>query len=127
MQCKASNSLYNSGLYEFKQRHYQKLGETDGRSVYWKDDELRSSWQLREITVTNYNEIDKLLKPLETYKIMAAQSAQQTMKILQRDINSYNSLVKKFFNGEVSRPRIPNYRKSGGLFAVIYPAQALIF
>ncbi|MEM6403195.1 MAG: transposase [Cyanobacteria bacterium P01_D01_bin.116] len=58
---------------------------------------------------------------------MAAQSAQQTLKVLQRDINSYNSLVTRFFEGEVNRPRIPRYRKSGGLFTVIFPVQALTF
>lgn len=126
-QCKSSNSLYNCGLYEFKQRHYQQLEAAKASSTYWRGDEYRHSWKLRRIKATNCNEVDKILKPLEHYKVMAAQSAQHTLKVLQRDINSYNQLVDKFFRGEVDRPRIPRYRKSGGLFNVIFPSQALTY
>ena len=126
MQCRASNSLYNSGLYKFKQRHYQQLENTGEYSTYWRRDDLRTGWKLRKITATNYYQVERLLKPSEHYKVMAAQSAQQTLKSVQEAINSFNKLVDLFFEGEVDRPRIPKYRKSGGLFSVTFPSQALI-
>ncbi len=127
LQCEVSNSLYNSGIYEFKQRHYQQLESTGGHSTYWREDDLRTGWKLRKITATNYYEVERLLKPSEHYKIMAAQSAQQTLKSVQEAISSFNKLVDLFFKGEVDRPRIPGYRKSGGLYSVVFPSQALIY
>lgn len=56
---------------------------------------------------------------------MAAQSAQQTLQSVQEAINSFNSLVDLFFKGEVDRPKMPQYRKSGGLYCVTFPKQAL--
>ena len=126
-QCQAANSLYNCGLYEFKQRHYKQLEKDGGYSTYWKGDEYRHSWKLRRITATSKYEIDKVLQALEPYKLLAAQSAQQVLDLLQQDINSFNSLVGKFFKGEVGRPRIPKYRKSGGLMAVTIKGQSLRF
>ncbi len=61
---------------------------------------------------------------------MAAQSAQQTLKDVQEAISSFNALVDLFFKGEVDRPRIPRYRKSGGLgglYTVTFPLQALSY
>ncbi|MDJ0620474.1 MAG: transposase [Calothrix sp. MO_192.B10] len=124
-QCKASNSLYNSALYEYRQQHYQQLEGKNAYSTYWRGDELRCGWQTRKVTATSYNQLDKLLKPTESYKILAAQAAQQTLKSVQEAISSYNAVVDSFFKGEVERPSIPRYRKSGGLNTVTFPAQAL--
>ncbi len=126
-QCRASNSLYNSALYEFKQAHYKKLELEQARSAYWVSDDYRSNWKLRQVTATNYYEVDKLLKPSEHYKLMAAQSAQQTLKEIQESITSFNKLVNLFFKGEVDKPKLPRYRKSGGLNAVTFPLQALTY
>lgn len=127
MQCKASNFLYNSGLYEFRQRHYKQLEDNDGYSTYWRGDELKTGWKLRKVKATNRFEVEKILKPSENYRIMAAQSAQQTLQSVQEAINSFNELVDLFFKGEVDRPRIPSYRKPGGLYSVTFPTQALIY
>ena len=125
VQCKASNSLYNSALYQYKQAHYQKLEAELAFSSYWRRDDYRAGWKLRQVTATNYYEIDKLLKHKEHYKLMAAQSAQQTLKDVQEAITSFNKLVDLFFNGEADRPKLPRYRKSGGLHSVTFPLQAL--
>ncbi len=58
---------------------------------------------------------------------MAAQSAQQTLKEVQETISSFNKLVNLFFNGEVGKPKLPRYRKSGGLNTVTFPLQALTY
>ncbi|MGD1912274.1 MAG: RNA-guided endonuclease InsQ/TnpB family protein [Rivularia sp. (in: cyanobacteria)] len=126
-QCKASNSLYNCAMYEFKQRHYEQLEREGAHSTYWKGDELRCSWKLRKITATSHYEIDKLesIKSLEHYRLMQSQSAQQTLRDTQEVVNSFNKLVSLFFEGGLSRPRFPRYRKSGGLFRVTFPVQSL--
>lgn len=38
---------------------------------------------------------------------------------------SANGLVKAYYKGDVDRPKLPRYRKTGGLAAVTFPAQAL--
>lgn len=119
--------MYNSGLYEFKQRHYKQLEENDGYSTYWRGDELKCGWKLRKVKATNRYELEKILKSSEHYQVMAAQSAQQTLQSVQEAINSFNELVDLFFKGEVDKPRIPRYRKSGGLYSVTFPFQALTY
>jgi len=96
-QCKASNSLYNSALYEYKQQHYQYLESQNAFTTYWRGDELRPGWKLRKITVTNRYQVEKLLNSSEHFKIMAAQSAQQTIASVQEAVNSFNELVGLFF------------------------------
>lgn len=127
LQCKASNSLYNCAMYEFRRRHYEQLDRVGARSTYWKGDDLRCSWKLRKITATSHYEIDKLesIKSLEHYRLMQSQSAQQTLRDAQEVVNSFNKLVNLYFEGEVDRPRFPRYRKSGGLFRVTFPVQSL--
>ncbi|MEM7716260.1 MAG: hypothetical protein AAF349_22250, partial [Cyanobacteria bacterium P01_A01_bin.68] len=63
-QCQAANSLYNCGLYEFKQRHYKQLEKDGGYSTYWKGDEYRHSWKLRRITATVMMPTARLIKRL---------------------------------------------------------------
>jgi putative transposase len=154
-QCQHANSLINSAIYETRQRHYAMLQESDNTfSVYWNGDELRHGWKTYRCSTT-YPELDKILKDNPHYKVMAAQSAQQTLKSVGESIVSYNGLVKAYYRGEVDRreislgdaspkevsresdhgdtprwrisPSLPNYRKSGGLAAVTFPRQALTY
>lgn len=103
------------------------MEDNDDYSIYWRRDELKTGWKLRKVKATNRYELEKVLKSSEHYQVMAAQSAQQTLQSVQEAINSFNKLVDLFFKGEVDQPRIPQYRKSGGLYSVTFPAQALTY
>ncbi|MEO0969090.1 MAG: transposase [Cyanobacteria bacterium J06639_18] len=124
-QCEHANSLINSAVYETRQRHYAMLQNNgDAFCVYWRGDELRYGWKTYRCNTT-YPELDKILKNNPHYKAMAAQSAQQTLKSVGESITSYNGLVKAYYRGEIDKPSLPGYRKSGGLAAVTFPRQAL--
>lgn len=123
-QCEHSNSLYNSAIYLARQNHYAMLLERKAYTTYWCGDELRSGWKTYRLE-TNYYHLDKQLKTCIHYFSLAAQAAQQTLKLVGESITSYNKLVDKYYLGDGSRPSIPKYRKSGGLFAVTFPKQAL--
>ena len=126
-QCRNANSLINCAIYHTKQKHYAALTEMDNAQfLYWRGDELRSGWKTYSCNV-KYPELDKTLKQSPHYKALAAQAAQQTLKSVGESITSYNGLVKAYYKGDVDRPRLPRYRKTGGLAAVTFPAQALTY
>ena len=57
---------------------------------------------------------------------MHSQAAQQILRTVAESFKSYYGLVKAYKAGKITdRPRIPNYRKKGGLATVSYPKQAL--
>ncbi|WP_293058451.1 transposase [Okeania sp. SIO2B3] len=48
------------------------------------------------------------------------------MRTVAESFRSYYGLIKAYSSGKISdRPRIPNYRKKGGMATVSYPSQAL--
>jgi IS605 OrfB family transposase len=126
-QCQNSNSLLNSALYYVRQNHYDRLNRLNNAlTTYWRGDELYQSWKTYQCNVS-YAELCSIFKENEHYKAMAAQSAQQTLKLVVESITSYNGLVKAYYRQEVDKPRLPRYRKSGGLAAVTFPRQALTY
>lgn len=126
-QCEQANSLINCAIYAAKQSHYEMLQESnDAFSTYWRGDELHYGWKTYRCNST-YPELDKILKDNPHYKAMAAQSAQQTLKLVGEAISSYNGLVKAYYRGDVDRPSLPKYRKRGGLAAVTFTRQALTY
>ncbi|NER27865.1 MAG: IS200/IS605 family element transposase accessory protein TnpB [Symploca sp. SIO1C4] len=126
-QCRNANSLINSAIYHTKQTHFARLIEKgDAFTTYWRGDELRSGWKSYQC-LTTYPELCSIFKENEHYRAMAAQSAQQTLKSVGESITSYNGLVKTYYKGEVDKPRLPRYRKKGGLAAVTFPKQALSY
>lgn len=124
-QCQHSNSLINCAIYYTRQNHCARLESMDNAfTTYWCSDELYSGWKTYSCQTT-YPELDKALKDNPHYKGLAAQAAQQTLKLVGESIASYNGLVKAYYNGDVDRPSLPKYRKKGGLAAVTFPRQAL--
>ena len=61
------------------------------------------------------------------YRILGGQCAQQTLKDVAESFASFNQLLKGFFKGEGTRPKMPRYRKKGGLAPITFPAQPLKF
>ncbi|MBP0016184.1 MAG: transposase [Cyanobacteria bacterium SBLK] len=100
--CTTANKLINCGIYLARQ-YYFKCGYIVGK-----------------------HDLSKELKSNPNFKFLFAQAAQQTLMGVAESFKSYKELSKKFKKGELeNRPRLPNYRKKGGLGAITYPKQAL--
>ncbi|MDJ0688982.1 MAG: hypothetical protein QNJ41_10765 [Xenococcaceae cyanobacterium MO_188.B32] len=119
-----SNSLYNSALFAIRQAHFEICGS---RTFFDKDDMYRivyKDWYVK----ASYAQLCKDFKTNKHYIALGGQQGQQCLKSVIEAINSYNKLLKKYWEGKVKiRPRIPYYRTSGGLYQVAFPAQAVTY
>ena len=73
-----------------------------------------------------YNELDKLLKKHETYKELPAQTAQQTLKLLDRNWKAFFKAIKdwsKNKNKYSSKPKFPKYKRKNSRVIVIFTNQ----
>lgn len=73
-----------------------------------------------------YNKLDKLLKTHETYKALPAQTAQQTLRLLDKNWKSSLKSIKDWSKNKdkyLGRPKIPSYKKKDGRNIVIYTNQ----
>ena len=101
--CRQANSLGNCAIYALK----------------------RATRQANQVD-NNYYELDKHLKENRHYKALFSQAAQQTLMSVCESFRSYDALLQKWFNGELAnKPKMPHYRKSGGMAGFSYPAQHL--
>ncbi|WP_205127662.1 MULTISPECIES: RNA-guided endonuclease TnpB family protein [Okeania] len=100
--CEQSHKLTNMGIYYGRQlffKSYKTLGKFDLEKVYKKNNH---------------------------YKVLYSQAAQQILRTIAESFRSYYGLIKAYSEGKISeRPKIPNYRKKGGMATVSYPKQAL--
>ena len=72
----------------------------------------------------SYNKLEKEVKNNDNYKLLPAQSAQQIIKLLDKDMRSFFSLLKRKNNGSYTgNVSIPRYKKKGGTFNIIYTYQ----
>ena len=100
--CEESHKLTNMGIYL-------------ARQLYFKAKKVIGKYDLEKEYKTNYH-----------YKVLHSQAAQQILRSVAESFKSYKGLVKAYNKGEITdRPRIPNYRKRGGMATVSYPKQAL--
>ncbi|MGD1700370.1 RNA-guided endonuclease InsQ/TnpB family protein [Dapis sp. BLCC M229] len=100
--CEQSHKLTNMGIYY-------------GRQLYFKARRSIGKYDLEKLYKNNYH-----------YKVLYSQAAQQILRTVAESFRSYYGLTKAFIDGKIpDKPRIPNYRKKGGLATVSYPAQAL--
>ena len=104
--CKESNSLYNQALYNAKQSLQQN-----------------QQWLF-------YNDLNQICKnqPIKynNYKRLPAQCSQQTLKIVDQNLKSYRNAIKDWSKNKakyLGQPKLPKYRKSGGLFNLILTNQ----
>ncbi|WP_013320715.1 RNA-guided endonuclease InsQ/TnpB family protein [Gloeothece verrucosa] len=121
--CQQSNNLINSSLYLIRQRHFESC---ETKCYFDREGFYRCGRRDRFLKIT-YAELCKLMKDELSYKILGGQCAQQTLKTVVESCNSYNGLLKAYWKGEVDKPKVPNYRKKGGLAPITYPAQAISF
>lgn len=100
--CEESHKLTNMGIYY-------------ARQLYFKAKKIIGKYDL-----------EKEYKPNYHYKVLHSQAAQQILRTVAESFKSYKGLVKAYKKGEIDTlPRIPNFRKKGGLATVSYPKQAL--
>ena len=104
--CKESNSLYNQALYSAKQ------------SLSRKDQWLFYS----DLNVICKNQPDKY----NNYQRLPRQCSQQILRLLDKNLKSYRNSIKDWSKNKSKyqgMPKLPNYRKSGGLFQLILTNQ----
>ncbi|WP_293114766.1 transposase [Okeania sp. SIO1I7] len=100
--CEQSHKLTNMGIYY-------------ARQLYFKSQKGISKYDLEKVYKKNYH-----------YKVLHSQAAQQILRTVAESFRSYYGLIKAYNKGKITnRPRIPNYRKKGGMATVSYPKQAL--
>ncbi|NEO71031.1 MAG: IS200/IS605 family element transposase accessory protein TnpB [Moorea sp. SIO3H5] len=72
----------------------------------------------------NNAEVDKIMKTNVHFKAMRSACAQQTLHGVIESFKSYKALKKLYDKGKLTyKPRVPKYRKKGGLAVVSYPAR----
>lgn len=103
-----TKNLYNQALFEVK-AHYEKTGK-----------------------ILSSNQLDKLMKSKQNldgkinYRLLPAQVAQQTLKLVKRNIKSFfEALVdyKKHPDKYKGQPQFPIFLPRNGYFVVIFPNQ----
>ena len=96
--CMTANKLINCGIYLARQWYF-KLGYITGK----------------------YN-LEKELKSNANYQFLYSQAAQQTLRGVAEAFKSYQELSKKYNKGELTyKPKLPKYRKKGGMGVITYP------
>jgi putative transposase len=102
-----ANKLANCAIYDLRQ------------SVIWFG---RTRFHLEIVK----NELQTELKENIHYTILHSQAGQSVLHKIAENFNAYAEGVSTFFRGENPvKPKLPDYRKKGGLHEITYPAQAL--
>ncbi|XWK91349.1 MAG: transposase [Phormidium sp.] len=122
-QCQHSNSLINATLYEIRQSHFATCPRVE---LFDKDGIYRSEFKTKKVKAA-YAQLCLEMKANPHYKVLGGQCAQQTLKSIAESFSSFNQLLDLFFKGEVNKPKMPKYRKKGGLAPITFPAQAVQF
>ena len=90
-------------------------------------DQYRIVFQDRFVKAS-YAQLCKDFKKNKHYEALGGQQGQQCIKSVVEAISSYNKLLKQWWNGELNdRPKIPNYRKSGGVYQVAFTNQNITY
>lgn len=107
--CERANSLINCAVYAVRQGYFM-LGGTGN-------------------VLATYPDLDAWMKGIENphYRGIAAQASQQVLKSVISSFISFNELLQMYWQGEVEKPKLPGYRKKGGMAAVSFPVQAVQF
>lgn len=105
-----TNNLYNHANFIIRQNFFHNLNE-NGKSKY----------------LSNY-QIDKILRQMneENYQQLPKQTAQQTLKVLHQNWQSFFKSIKDYKQDPhryTGRPKPPKYRTSGGLNQIILTNQ----
>lgn len=122
-QCQQSNSLINCTIFQVRQGHFEFCERVE---FFDKDGLYRSEFKTK-LVKASYADLCKAMKDNPHYKALGGQCAQQAIKSVVESFTSFNGLLKRFWQGEGPKPRMPQYRTKGGLATLSYPAQAVQF
>lgn len=122
-QCSSSNSLSNCAIYQIRSSHFESCERVE---FFDSNEFYRSEFKTKSVKAS-YPELCKSMGSNPHYKALGGQCAQQTLKTIVESFSSFNGLLSAFYRGEINKPRMPRYRKKGGLAPISYPAQALNF
>ncbi|WP_272819452.1 RNA-guided endonuclease InsQ/TnpB family protein [Scytonema hofmannii] len=102
-----ANKLANCAIYALRQ------------SVIWFG---RSNFNLEMVK----NELQIELKENVHYAVLHSQAGQSVMHKIAENFYAYQESLQAFYAGENPlRPKLPSYRKKGGMHEITYPEQAL--
>ena len=119
-----SNNLYNSVLFAIRQAHFDQC---ETRTFFDQNDMYRIAFKDRCVKAS-YAQLCKDFKTNKHNQALGGQQGQQCIKSVVEAITSYNKLLKQWWNGELENcPRIPNYRKSGGVYQVAFTSQNITY
>ncbi len=100
--CSESHKLTNCGIYY-------------ARQLFFKAKKIIGKYDLEKEYKTNKH-----------YQVLYSQAAQQILRSVVESFKSFKELDKKYKKGNLHfKPRVPSYRKKGGLAMVTYPKQSL--
>ncbi|MFX1516781.1 MAG: RNA-guided endonuclease InsQ/TnpB family protein [Promethearchaeota archaeon] len=100
--CHLSKSLYNEGNYQIRQEFFK-----------------HNKW-------IRYNVLYHLMKSSKNYKELPAQTAQQVLKILDRNWKSFFNSIKAWKDNKSKfkgRPKLPKYKPKNGEFLLVFTNQ----
>jgi putative transposase len=109
--CKVANNLYNQALYEVKTNL-----NNEGKFLFYK--------QLDVLMKCKTN-----LEGTVNYRLLKAQVAQQTLKVLEQDVKSYIAAIRDWSKNPTKykgKPKLPNFKRKNSLSNLIYPNQSCI-
>lgn len=123
-QCERANNLYNSILYIVRQKYFSEVK----RSFYFKGDDYRCGCPAQKCDRYDFRQIQSDFKENVDFIAIGANASKNLCKQVDLSIKSYNCVVSLFYenggyqNRSVGAPKLPSYRKSGGLYSLTYDA-----
>jgi len=119
-----SNNLYNSVLFAIRQAHFEQC---ETRTFFDSTDQYRIAFKDKFVKAS-YGQLCKSFKTNKHYEALGGQQGQQCIKSVVEAIASYNKLLKQWWHKELdNRPKIPGYRKSGGVYQVAFTSQNITY
>jgi putative transposase len=110
----ATKNLYNKANYVVRQ-------------IFFESSKLVEIGEANHTEWIGYFKLDKLARQenWEEYKELPAQTAQQTLRLLEKNWKSFFNSIKDFkTNGCLGQPKLPNYKhKSKGRVVIIFTGQ----
>ena len=122
--CEQSKKLYNCTLFVIRQAHFDICPKN---CFFDQDDLYRTCFKLTRVKAS-YPQLCKDLKVNPHYLAIGGSQAQQTIKSAVEAFKGYNQLLPMWFKGElINLPKLPNYRKSNGLYPISYVGKNIRF
>lgn len=115
-ETRKSKDLRNAALFVNRQHYSARHGKDFIEDVASDIDRDYISWMT----------LDKLMKDHPAYKAMLANSAQQTLKMVDQEYQSFFGLVKLKSQGLYKENvRLPKYSEKNGYYPVVYNGNQL--